>query len=38
MKDFTGKPEINKKSQQIKRNVYDLMDWKHKQDSKLEDE
>lgn len=36
MKDFTGKPEINKKSKSIKRKVEDLLEWKEKQEAKRE--
>ena len=28
MKNFTGKPKINKKSKSIKRKVEDLLEWK----------
>lgn len=30
MKEYTGKPEINKKSKQIKRNLDDLLNWQSK--------
>ena len=38
MKDFTGKPQINKKSKSIKRKLGDLLDWKERQDLKREQE
>jgi hypothetical protein len=38
MKEFTGKPKINKKSKSIKRKVGDLLDWKEKQDLRREQE
>ena len=38
MQGFTGKPIINKKSQQIKRKLDDLIEWKGLQDKKREGE
>jgi hypothetical protein len=38
MQGFTGKPQINKKSQMIKRKVDDLMEWKELQEKKREGE
>lgn len=36
MKEYTGRPKINKKSKSITRNVDDLLDWKDKQEKKIE--
>jgi hypothetical protein len=36
MKNFTGKPNINKASQKIKREIKDLYDWQTKQVKKVE--
>ena len=38
MQGFTGQPIINKKSQQIKRKLDDLIEWKGLQDKKREGE
>ncbi|CDW76572.1 UNKNOWN [Stylonychia lemnae] len=38
LQGFTGKPQINKKSQMIKRKVDDLIEWKDVQDKKREEE
>ena len=38
MKEFTGKPAINKSSREMKRNVNDLYQWKTKQVKQLEAE
>lgn len=38
MEGFTGKPQINKKSQMIKRKVDDLIEWKDTQERKREGE
>lgn len=38
MKEFTGKPTINKSSRELKRNVKDLYQWKTKQVKQLEAE
>ena len=38
MQGFTGKPQINKKSQGIKRKVDDLIEWREVQEKKRQEE
>ena len=41
MKEFTGKPRINRKSKNLKRSINDLYNWKtkkNKENQKLKDQ